>query len=132
MKTVGVFKDDCGKNDDEEEQHVDLAPPRRGGRLSVFQDDLKNDVARVTTTVDHFFEQIVKVAQIDDVFRVVVPLIKIPQLLQLQVVRFAFDVLQFRIHLARGADVHSFTQLLHHRQDSLRGLVEKLNLFGET
>jgi hypothetical protein len=51
----------------------------RARTLRVFQDNLQNDVPRVTTAVDHFLEQFVKVAKENDVLRVVVALVKIAQ-----------------------------------------------------
>src|SRR6202023_1408483 len=106
---------ECERNEEKKNNLLDSAPPRRGAGLSVFQDDLKDDVAGVAATVDHLLEQFVKVAQKDDVFGVVIALVKIAQKLELEIIGFAFDVLQFRVHLARGPDVHSFAQLFHHR-----------------
>src|SRR5207247_5175827 len=130
VKAVAVFKDDRRENDDEKEQHVDLGP--RSRRLGVLQNNLENHVAGIAATIDHFFEQVVKIAQKDDVLGVVIALVKIAQQLELEVVGFALDVLQFRVHLARGANVHSLAQLFHHREHSLGGLIEKLDLLGKT
>src|SRR5207302_9995415 len=37
-----------------------------------------------------------------------------------------------RIHLARGAKIHSFAQLFDHREYRLGGLIEQLNLLTKT
>src|SRR5439155_10094623 len=84
VKPVAVFKNDRREDDDEEKQHVDLA--RRARKLSMLQNDLKNDVAGIAATVDHLFEQFVKIAQEDDVFWVVIALVKIAQQFQLELV----------------------------------------------
>src|SRR5205823_6073240 len=125
-----VFENDRGENDDEKKQHVDLA--RWARRLGILQDNLQDDIAGIAATIDHLFEQFVKVAQKDDVFGIVIGLVKIAQKLQFQFVSLSFDGLQLRVHFARGANVHSFAQLLYHREDRLGGLIEEMDLLRET
>ena len=67
VKTVAVFEDNSGKNDDEKKQHVDLA--RWARRLSILQNNLQDDVAGVATAIDYFFEQLVEIAQKNNVLR---------------------------------------------------------------
>ena len=67
VKTVAVFKNYRREDDDEEKQHVDLA--RWARRLSILQNNLQDDVAGVATAIDYFFEQLVEIAQKNNVLR---------------------------------------------------------------
>src|SRR5437773_9872356 len=67
-------------------------------RLRVFEDDLQNDVAGVATTVDHFLEQFVQIAQENDVLSGIIGMIKIAQQLELKLVSIALDRLQTAVH----------------------------------
>src|SRR5947208_9381910 len=97
-------------------------------QLRVFENDLHDDVAGVSTTVDHFFEQFVKIPQENDVLGRIIAMIKIAQQFQLKLVRIALDRLQTRVHFAGGVNVGSFAQLPHHRQHHLGRLIEQLDL----
>jgi hypothetical protein len=48
-----------------------------GAALCVLQDNLQDHIAGIAAAVDHLFEQFVKIAQKDDVFGVVIALVKI-------------------------------------------------------
>ena len=76
-------------------------------RSGVLEHDLQDDVAGVATTIDHFFQEIVKVAQENHVLGVVVAVVKIAQQIELEFVRVAFDGLKVVIHIAHGRNVGS-------------------------
>src|ERR1043166_3455161 len=88
-----------------------LSGSRRTAGLGVLQHNLENDVPGVATTVDPFFEQLLWIAQKDDVFRIVIAVAKVTQKLQLELICCTFESPLPRIHLARGADIHPFAQL---------------------
>src|SRR3712207_6753936 len=60
----------------------------------VLQHDLEDDVARITAAIDHLLEQLVDVAQEDDLLGVVIPVIQVAQEVELQLVSVAFDALE--------------------------------------
>jgi hypothetical protein len=77
-------------------------------RLRILQRDLKDDVPGVAAAIDDFFQQTVKIAEKNDLFRLVFALEKIAEAIELELVRVAFDALQFRIHFPSGAGVNPF------------------------
>jgi hypothetical protein len=97
----------------------------------MLQDDLQNHVAGVAAAVDDFFQKIVEIAQEDDLFCVVIAVVKIVEQLQLQFVGVAFDGLEMRVHFPGARDVGSFAQFFYHGEDRFGGLVEELEVFLE-
>ena len=69
---------------------------------------MQNDVARVATAIDYFLEQIVKIPQNNDVLGRVIPVVKIAQQFELELVGVTFDGLQPRIHFAGSPNVGAF------------------------
>src|SRR2546423_8068075 len=106
--------------------------PAFGCGSGVLQDHLQNDVAGVAAAVDDFFQELIEIAQENDLLRVVIAVVKIVEQFQLQLVRIAFDGLQSGVHLAGARDVGAFPQFLYHREDGFRGLIEQVQMFLET
>src|ERR1043165_9922476 len=76
--------------------------PAFGCGSGVLQDHLQNDVAGVAAAVDNFFQELVEIAQENDLLRVVLAVVKIVEQLQLELVRIAFDGLQARVQTIEG------------------------------
>ena len=74
VKTVAVFKDDRRQDDDEKSDHAGATDELRST-----SNDLEDDVAGVAAAIDHLFQQLVKIAQKDDVLGVVITVVKIAQ-----------------------------------------------------
>ena len=125
MKAVAVFENDSGQNDQNQREHAISL-------LRIFERHLQNDVPRVAATVDHFFQETVKIVQKNDLLRGVIAFEKITKALQFELVGIAFYGLQFGVHLARGASVDPVAQLFYHRQHRFGGLIEQLDLLTET
>src|SRR3954463_5543656 len=91
---------------------------RRSGS-GVFQHDLQDDVSRVAAAVDHLFEQLIDVAQKEDVLRVVIAVVKIAQEIELELVGVAFDRLETIVLLARARRVDAIAEIFHHCENAL-------------
>src|ERR1700730_11079620 len=99
------------------------AMSQRQTGLRILEHDLQNDVSRVSAAVDHLLEQIVNVAQKDDVLGIIVAVVKIAQELKLQLVSIALDALQPVVFLSRVRRVDAFAQIFHHLKHTFSGLV---------
>src|SRR5205814_152441 len=73
-----------------------------------------------------------KNAAIAIAWRGVIACEKITKPLHFELVGIAFDALELGVHLARGAGVDPWAQLLYHGQHHFGGLIEQLNLLTKT
>src|ERR1700736_1179616 len=99
------------------------AMSRRQTGLGILEHDLQNDVSRVAAAVNDLLEQIVNVAQEDDVLGIIIAVVKIAQQLKLQLVSVALDALQPVVFLSRAGRVDAFAQIFHHLEHTFSGLV---------
>src|SRR5437762_9702289 len=102
MKTVAVLKNDRTEKNAKKSEHANRL-------LRIFQRHLKDDVPSVAAAINDLFQQTVKIVKKNDLFRFVFALKQIAKAIELEVVRVAFDALQFRIHFPGGASVNPFS-----------------------
>src|ERR1051326_1241509 len=73
----------------------------------MLQDHLEDDVAGIAAAVDDFFQKLVNIAKENDVLRVVSPVIKIAEQIELELIGIAFNSLEARIHFPGAGDIRS-------------------------
>src|SRR5260370_2848992 len=108
MKTVAVLKNDRTEKNAKKSEHANRL-------LRIFERHLQDDVSSVAAAINDFLQQTVKIVEENDLFRVGFALKKIAEAIELELVRVAFDALQFRIHFPGAASVNPFSYLFHHR-----------------
>src|SRR6266404_5344908 len=97
----------------------------------VFQDDMKDDVADVAATIEHFLQQFVEVLENDHAQGAMVPVVKIAQHLEHQFVGFTFDFLKGVVLRFHSLQMNALSQLLNQRHNSLASLLEHLELLAQ-
>ena len=96
------------------------------------QDDVRNDVSRVTASVHHLFQKFVKVFENDNLHGVMLPAVKlILQQNQHQLVCFTFDILKPAVLLGNLFDIIPTPKFLQHFQDNVARFFQQGNLLGK-
>src|SRR5213594_1321625 len=90
----------------------------------MFQDDVENNVARVTAAVEHFFDQFVKVFQDDDVQGAVVAVVEFAQDFDHEFVGLPFDVLEVVVLGLDLLDVHALAEFFDEQHNGVGGLFQ--------
>src|SRR6185503_4282230 len=125
MKTVDEFKHQGHDDDHEDEQNRCGHAPG----LRVFKDDVKNDIAGVAATVEDLFQYLVKVFKHNYFDRGMIAVIQLPQRFQHQLVRFAFNVLEFIVLHFDFFEIDPFAQFFDEQHHGIGGFAQHVHLF---